>query len=91
MLIAITCTCHGEQFSRLAYASIKQLPERVKWRTPVYANNRNYVKYQSVLSAPPCTTVNSLLRSSAAFHWKVQPSTSITSNFTQVSVYGVEF
>ena len=53
--------------------------------------NRIYVKYQSVLSAPLCTNLNSLLRSSAAFQWKVQPFTSITSNFTQVSVYCVEF
>ena len=90
MLIPITCTCHGEQFSRLAYTSIRQLPEGIKCHTPAYASNRNYVKYQSVFSALPCTNLNSLLRISAAFQWKVQSSTSITSNFTQVSVYCVE-
>ena len=35
--------------------------------------------------------LNSLLRSSAAFQWKVQPSASIISNFTQVNVYCVHF
>ena len=43
-----------------------------------------------VLHPQPCTLLNSLLRSSAAFQWMVKPSGSNTSNFTQVSVYCVD-
>ena len=50
----------------------------------------NRAKYQSVLPAWSCTHLNSLSRSSVAIQWKVQPSTSITSNFTQISVYCVD-